>query len=58
MTERSDFEAAAGDVRKALQEGRPELLSGGQWVEAALKVQTFSTEMHRMVGVAASRRAE
>ena len=40
-----------GDVRKALQEQSPELVSGGQWLEGALRVQTIASEMHRMQGV-------
>lgn len=47
-----EFQAAHGDVRKALQERSPELVCGGQWLEAALRVQTtIASEMHRMQGV-------
>lgn len=48
-----EFQAANGD-EKALQKQSPQLVGRGQWVEAALRVQSFSTEMHGMVGVAAA----
>lgn len=34
-----------------MHEGNPELVGRGQWVEAALRVQTIATEMHRMQGL-------
>ena len=49
-----EFEAAHGGVRKALRDGSPELVGRGQWIESALRVQAFSTEMHRMAGVVAA----
>jgi hypothetical protein len=52
--EAREFEEAHGDVRKALAEGNPDLLSRGQWVEAALRVTEFSQAMHRMQGVLAA----
>ena len=35
-----------------MQEGQPELVSRGQWIEAALRVQSFATEMHRTQALA------
>jgi hypothetical protein len=37
-----EFQAANGD-EKALQKQSPQLVGRGPWVEAALRVQSFST---------------